>query len=130
CVEGGWRWCRRNPVVAGSLGTAAAALVAVAGLSLLYANRQARDAAQIKQMAAEKTTESLKAQQETRRANLRLALLNYDRGQAACEAGGVGPGLLWLIESWRSAVDARGPHWQHGARAHLAPRAPPTPDAE
>jgi eukaryotic-like serine/threonine-protein kinase len=68
-LERGWRWCRRNPVVAGSLGAAAAALLAVAGLSLLYAHRQARDAASIRRLAVEKATESLKA-------NLRLAGLS------------------------------------------------------
>ena len=56
-LERGWRWCRRNPVVAGSLGAAAAALLAVAGLSLLYANRQARDAAQIRRTRRGEATE-------------------------------------------------------------------------
>jgi WD40 repeat protein/tetratricopeptide (TPR) repeat protein len=49
-----------------------------------------------------------------------LAIRNYDRGQAACEQGEVGPGMLWIIESWRSAVDAGDPAWQHAARANLA----------
>ena len=38
------------------------------------------------------------------------------------------PGLLWMVESWRSAVDAGDPAWQHAARANLAawqPRSPP-----
>jgi WD40 repeat protein/tetratricopeptide (TPR) repeat protein len=28
--------------------------------------------------------------------------------------------MLWMIESWRSAVDANDPAWQHAARANLA----------
>ncbi len=36
-----WRWCQRNPSLAGSLGAAAAALVAVALLAVLYARAQA-----------------------------------------------------------------------------------------
>jgi tRNA A-37 threonylcarbamoyl transferase component Bud32 len=107
-LERGWRWCRRNKVVAGSLGAAAAALVAVAGLSLLYA-------ASISQLAAEKATEILKA-------NLRLAALNYQRGQDECEQGDIGPGLLRLVESWRSAVAAGdlAADWPHAVRASLA----------
>jgi hypothetical protein len=101
--------------VAGSLGAAAAALLAVAGLSLLYANRQARDAASIRRLAAEKATESLKA-------NLRLAALNYQRGQDEYEKGEIGLGLLRLVESWRSALAAGelGAGWPHAARADLA----------
>src|SRR5262249_12291248 len=41
-LERGWRWCRRNPVVAGSLGSAAGALVLAAGLALQYAVQQTR----------------------------------------------------------------------------------------
>ena len=39
-LEQARRWCRRNPLVAASLATVAAALVAVAVLALLYADRQ------------------------------------------------------------------------------------------
>ena len=35
------RWCRRNPAIAGSMGVAALALVAVAVMALIHANRQA-----------------------------------------------------------------------------------------
>jgi WD40 repeat protein len=135
-LERGWRWCRRNPVVAGSLSAAAAALLAVAGLSLLYAHRQARDAVRIRQLATERTTESLKAREQAqlakeqaRRAiialaqsNLNNAALNYERGQEECEKGEIGLGLVRLVESWRSAVAAGslGTGWQHTARTSLS----------
>lgn len=116
----GWRWCRRNPAVAGSLGTVVAALVAVAGLSLVYANRRANDANEIRELARQKTIESEKAKDETRRAILRLAILDYERGQAACERGEFGPGLLQLTASWRAAIEAGNPGWQNTARASLS----------
>ncbi len=37
-----WMWCRRNPWLAGAVGSTAAALVAVALLALLYAERQSK----------------------------------------------------------------------------------------
>ena len=52
--------------------------------------------------------------------NRLLAIRNFDRGQAAFEKDQIGPGLLWMIESWRSAVEAGDPAWQHAARANLA----------
>ena len=116
----GWRWCRRNPMVAGLLVAVAAALVAVAGLALVYANRRARDATHIGQLAEQKTAESEKAKEETRRAILRLAILDYERGQAACEQGELGPGLLHLTASWHAAIAAGEPGWQRTARVSLA----------
>ncbi len=98
-LERGWRWARRNPIVAGSLGVTAASLVAVALLSVFHARAEmstARDLAR------------------------RLAAIHHERGQAACERGEIGPGLLWLVESWRAAVTAGDPGWQHAARASLA----------
>src|SRR5262249_48648155 len=38
----------------------------------------------------------------------------------ACEKGEMGPGLLRLAESWRSAVTADDPGWRHTARASLS----------
>jgi eukaryotic-like serine/threonine-protein kinase len=125
--ERAWRWCRRNPIVAGAVGLVAAALVVAAVLSLLYADRQTRLA----------TSESLRADEQTRhsaeqakaaaslkaalsQSNRLLAIRNFDRGQAAFEKAQIGPGLLWMIESWRSAVEAGDLIWQHAARANLA----------
>ena len=59
--------------------------------------------------------------------NRLLAIRNFDRGQAAFEKGEIGPGMLWMIESWRSAVAAGDPAWQHAARANLAPGGRTTP---
>ena len=98
-LERGWRWSRRNPVVAGSLGAAAAALMTVAILATIFAMTQA---------------------EARRRADLSLAISEYERGQALCEKDEIGPGMLRLISSWRSAVRAGDAAWQHAARANLA----------
>ena len=52
--------------------------------------------------------------------NRLLAIRNFDRGQASFEKEEIGPGLLWMVESWRSAVEAGDPVWQQAARANLA----------
>src|SRR5262249_35109208 len=41
-AEQAWRWCKRNPWLAGALGTAATALVAAAVISLVYAAEQVK----------------------------------------------------------------------------------------
>ena len=88
--------------IAGSLATArgAAALVAVAVLALLYADRQTKATQRITTLADNLKTSLAES-------NRLLAIRNFDRGQAACEKGEIGPGMLWMIESWRSAVDGR-----------------------
>ena len=76
------RWCRRNKVLAASIGVAAAALVAVAVLSLLYADRQTRHAAE--QAEANKRITRLASDLE----NESDALRN-ERGQPQDRAGRV-----------------------------------------
>src|SRR5262245_28612897 len=107
-VERTWRWCRRNPVLAGSLGATAAALVAVAALATAFAVKQ-----------AEARKETNRRLQESR---LRVPALDYERGQDACEKGEIGLGLLRLVQSWRSAVAAGDPgtDWQRIARTNLS----------
>jgi hypothetical protein len=107
-----WRWCKRNPMLAGALGTVAA-LVAVAVISVVYATR-------IAGLDADLRTERGSLQKSLAESNRLLAIRNFDRGRASFEKGEIGPGLLWLIESWRSAVDAGDLAWQHVARANLA----------
>src|SRR4051812_24667173 len=107
-VERTWRWCRRNPVLAGSLGATAAALVAVAALATAFAVNQ-----------AEARKESNRRLQESR---LRVAAFDYERGQDACEKGEIGLGLLRLVQSWRSARAAGDPgtDWRRTARTGLS----------
>jgi serine/threonine-protein kinase len=54
-IERASLWCRRNPLLAGALGSAAAALVAVAVTALVYARQQSRIAAREAQVAAEQS---------------------------------------------------------------------------
>src|SRR5262249_48599245 len=120
-------WCRRNPWLAGAISAAAAALVAVAVLSVLYAVGQARAAARIAHLAAGLETEGRRTKAEAERvtralveSNRRLAILNFERGQAACERGELGPGLIWTVESLRAATEAGDPTWQRVARTNLS----------
>jgi WD40 repeat protein/tRNA A-37 threonylcarbamoyl transferase component Bud32/tetratricopeptide (TPR) repeat protein len=119
-LERAWRWCRRNPVLAGAAGAVAAALVAVAVISVIYATEQAKATERITGLAADLGKERASLRNSLNQSNRLLAIRNFERGQVAFEKGEIGPGLLWMIESWRSAIDAGEPAWQHVARANLA----------
>jgi WD40 repeat protein/tetratricopeptide (TPR) repeat protein len=114
------RWCRRNPVVAGLAGTVAAALVAVVVISIVYATEQARARDEISGLAFDLGQQREGLRRSLGESNRLLAIRNFDRGRAAFEKGEIGPGLLWMIESWRSAVAAGDPAWQRAARANVA----------
>ena len=121
------RWCRRNPVIASSIGVAAAALVAVAVLALVHANRQAEANKQIAGLASNLETESAALKEERGRlktalseSNRRLARLDLERGQAAFEKGQVGVGMLWTVESLRMAAEAGDAAGRHAALANLS----------
>jgi WD40 repeat protein/tRNA A-37 threonylcarbamoyl transferase component Bud32 len=113
-------WCRRNPLLASAVGTVAVALLAAAAISVIYATEQARATTEIKGLAKDLSKERESLKKSLADSNRLLAIRNFDRGQAAFEKGEIGPGLLWLIESWRSAVDAGDLALQHAARANLA----------
>ena len=107
-MERTWRWGRRNPVVAGAVGSSAAALVAVAALAVLYADRQARYARgqaeatrKITNLAEDLDQERKGLKLSLAESNRRLIVLNLERGRFACDQGTIGPGLLWMVESLR-----------------------------
>ncbi len=112
-IERSWRWSRRNPFLAGATVVVATALVAVVVISLIYARGQSRANQENRTLALELTRSLAES-------NRLLAIRNFDRGQAAFEKDQIGQGLLWMIESWRSAIAAGEPDWQHAARANLA----------
>jgi WD40 repeat protein/serine/threonine protein kinase/tetratricopeptide (TPR) repeat protein len=124
CPPSAWyrlrKFARRNRAALATAAVVAASLVAVAVLSVLYADRQRRFA--IDKAEAARNITALAGDLETSLAgsNRLLAMRNFDRGQAAFEKDQIGQGLLWMIESWRAAIDAGDPAWQHAARANLA----------
>ena len=107
------KYARRNRAVLATAAVVGAALVTVAVISVLYAAGQARENREVTGLAGRLRTSLAES-------NRLLAIRNFDRGQAAFEKGEIALGLLWMIESWRSAVDAGDPAWQHAARANLA----------
>ena len=126
-AERSWRWCKRNPWLAGAIGSAAALLVAIAAISLFYADQQAQTTQRIKGLNTALEHETEVAREQTRQtktaldqSNLRLALVNFERAETALNDDQVGLGLLWLVESYRSADAAGDRTWRRLARLNLA----------
>ncbi len=126
-LERSWRWCRRHPSQAIATGAVAAALGAITFVSLLYAQSQHRFALmqtgatnRITALATGLERERVNLARSLKESNRRLAIQHAERGQRAFEKGHVGPGLLWTLEAWRSAVEADDPAWREVARANLS----------
>lgn len=111
---------RRNRVALATASVVAASLVAVAVVSVLYADRQRRSAIEKAEAARKNSALAGDLKTSLAESNRLLAIRNFDRGQAAFEQDQIGSGLLWMIESWRSAIAAGDPAWQRAARANLA----------
>ncbi len=106
------RWCRRNPALAAATGLAAAALVAVAVVSVSFGVHQYR--------AATRLNRALKEAEARRREVDRLAAgLTLDRGLALCNRGDVDRGLLWLAHALELAGRADAPGLEEVIRANL-----------
>jgi WD40 repeat protein len=121
------RWCRRNKRLATAIGVAAATLVAAVIFSLLYAREQSGLAAARKLIVDEQShraddqaaaAASYKA--ALSESNRRLAMLNFERGRSAFDQGHIGAGMLWTIDSLRSAIEAGADNWKRVALANLA----------
>ncbi len=126
-IERLWRWSKRNPLVAGAACAVAAALVVTTVIAVLYAGRQrhfavaqARANTEITRLNTDLDNERTHLTTALAESNRLLAIRNFDRGQAAFDKGEISLGLLWIVESWRSAVKAGDPVWQHAARASLS----------
>ncbi len=133
-MERAWRLCRRNKVVAISMGVAASTLVGVAVLAVLYAGQQAHLAAARQLYADEQSHRADEQAAATRKitrmaddlktslseSNRRLAMRNLERGRLAFEKGQIGVGMLWTVEALRMADRAGDPVWKRAALANLS----------
>src|SRR5262249_45940650 len=101
-----WKFARRNRAALATSALLATALVTTSVLAVLYADRQRQFGLAKAESSVKIATLAGDLKTSLTEANRLLAIRNYDRGQAAFEKGEIGPGMLWMIESWRSAVDA------------------------
>jgi hypothetical protein len=108
-----WRWCRRNPGIAG-LSLAAALFLGVGTVVSAYfafeenaRAREARDNAQT-------------AEQAKKDAQRESALLALERGRHLAEQDEGGRGLLWLARSLELATEAEDPELPRVIRTNLA----------
>ena len=121
------RWCRRNPWIAGSMGVAATALMAVTVMALIHARRQdaankeiVRLAGDLKKESGTLRVERANLQTALSESNRRLEMLNLERGRIAFERGQIDVGMLWTVESLRTAAQAGDPAWKRTALANLS----------
>jgi WD40 repeat protein/serine/threonine protein kinase len=91
-----WRWCRRNPLLAGFGGLVILALLAVAAVSLSFALREREHARELGDALQE-------SEDQRHKAEARLAETCLVRGLSLCEQGEVGRGLLWLARGLQAA---------------------------
>ncbi|WP_148591364.1 WD40 repeat domain-containing serine/threonine protein kinase [Aquisphaera giovannonii] len=118
-AERAWRWGRRNPVVAGLLGTLAALIVA-AFLVVVTLWRRAeglRAEADSHRIDAENSARA--AATEHRRARAESARLALERGIQDCENDRIGPGLLSMALAVEAGARAE-PRLERAARLNLA----------
>ena len=136
-----WRWCRRNPWPAGLAAALVLALVSgtiIASILAAQARRQARIAeteatkarglagdlqaslSRSNQLAADLKTSLEVSERRLTSLNYERARTSFERGRAACDRGEIGPGLLYFVESWRSAAEAGDTSLAHAARASLS----------
>jgi serine/threonine protein kinase/WD40 repeat protein len=93
-VQRGWRWCRRNPVVAGL--TAAVVLSLVVGLATtLWQWQEAEGQRELAEQRGEETKHALDASQN------RLARVYVERGMRRLETDPHN-GMPWLVEAART----------------------------
>jgi WD40 repeat protein/serine/threonine protein kinase len=107
-----WRWCRRNPAVAGLAAALVVALVlGLAGVSWKWweaaDNLRQVEAARAEEAKALRKAQTAEAEAvRTRNASLRQsAELLFDKGLALAEQGEVGRGLHWMLQSLKTLPD-------------------------
>jgi WD40 repeat protein len=122
-----WKWCRRNPAVAGLL--AALTLVIAAGFAatlwqMLKAQASAAAEGQARADADREKSRAIQGEQEAktlrRQAERAAALSLLDNGVTRCRQGDVTVGLLLLAQSLEKAEHARADDLQHAIRCNLA----------
>jgi len=100
-----WQWCKRNPALASALSAAAVGFVSLLITLVAFGLTQRKSAQRL-------TAALSKTQEREREVKFRLAEAERDKGLQLCRDGEPAHGVLWLIESLKTAPhDADDLHW-------------------
>jgi WD40 repeat protein len=126
----GWRWGRRNPTLATAAGLALAGLLTAVAVALAFAWHAGRAAEDIRREQG-LTEQALKgSQQQTEKANLRLAENYLDTALVYCTRDNdPALGVHWLTRAL-TAAPAGAADFERVVRANLAAWAPLVPAVE
>ncbi len=87
-----WKWCRRNPVLAGLVTALSLSIViGIAGMTVMWRSAVA-------EMDNARTARDMQQRQSFE--------LAFDRALRLCQDGEIGPGLLWMVRSLELAPPA------------------------
>jgi eukaryotic-like serine/threonine-protein kinase len=121
------KFARRNKPTLIASGLIVAAMAATVGMLavsnvLITREKNQKEEALVNARISEKNAmeHELIAHREFSSAQRSLAQQALETGRTAFDRGQVGQGLLWTLQSWRSAIAARDLTWQHVARANLS----------
>ena len=132
-VERAARWCRRNPALAATIGTAAALLVAAISLTVNHlafrteasetAKRLTQDLSAKENAAqaakANLVKESQRADSEYRTAQRQICEKKLSDALAECEKGNIDHGLLLMVDALENAANAHAPELDRVLRLNI-----------
>ncbi|WP_422930010.1 protein kinase domain-containing protein [Singulisphaera sp. PoT] len=118
--ERAWRWGRRSPIEAGAAVTVVATLSLAVAVSMNHANEKAKAADEVGKLAKQLAKERGDLRVSLAESQRLLAMRDFERGQTAFEKEQVGVGLLWMMETWRSATAAGDLAWRDVALANVS----------
>jgi WD40 repeat protein len=110
-----WRWCRRNPVLSSVSGLAAAALVGGITVTSILAVSRAQALQELQKADADRRDALIHTQRE-------LAASELQKGVNLCQEGTLVPGLLWQVQSLKTAAaieEGKAEDLSYAARANL-----------
>ena len=129
-----WLWCKRNPRLAGALGSTAAALIAVAMIALVHATAESRNARRqfkdnltIKKQSHDLEKRGAALSVSLKESNRRLASIYFEKAQVDFKQGSNGAGLVRLAACRRAADAAEDSGWKHTALGAISAWARHTP---
>jgi WD40 repeat protein/tRNA A-37 threonylcarbamoyl transferase component Bud32 len=124
-VERTWRWCKRNPVVAGLLAAVAFSLFTGTLVATLFAWRARVEAGHARDERAAAEGARADAQRAAEDSRQRLVRLNIATGANAVETGDLWTGLIWYSQAWQLDLGNREQESSHRLRlAGLLERLP------